>query len=110
MAEIIDCSFQESKGSALGVVDSHVILRDNSFLNNCRVWSNQRCDGYNYQGPECFGGGVFVRRSILSITGSSSFSGNSASDGGGVSAWSSSNVNISGNTTFSGNSLGMVEE
>ena len=107
MAEIIDCTFQDSYGSALGVVDSHVVLRDNNFLNNCRLCLNGRCDGYwwsAYQGTKCFGGGVFARRSNLSITGSSSFSGNSASDGGGVSAWGSSNVYISGNTTFSGNS------
>ena len=106
MAEIIDCTFQDSYGSALGVVDSHVLLRDNNFINNCinncRVCSNGRC---RYRGPRCFGGGVFVQRSNLSITGSSSFSGNSASgDGGGVSAKVSSNVYISGNTTFSVNS------
>ena len=107
-AEIIDCTFQDSYGSALGVVDSRVVLRDNNFLNNCRLCPNVRCRGYNYQGPICpicYGGGVFVQRSNLSITGNSSFSGNSArKDGGGVSARDSSNVNISGNTTFSSNS------
>ena len=104
MAEIIDCTFQDSYSTALGVVDSCVVLRDNNFLNNCRLCSNGRCDGYNYQGPRCNGGGVFVQRSNLSITGSSSFSGNSADYGGGVNAWGRSNVYISGNTTFSGNS------
>ena len=40
-AEIIDCTFQDSYGSALGVVDSHVVLRgNNSFLNNCRLCSH----------------------------------------------------------------------
>ena len=34
-AEIIDCTFQDSYGSALGVVDSHVVLRGCSFLRNC---------------------------------------------------------------------------
>ena len=101
MVEITDCTFQDSYGSALGVVDSRVVLRDNNFLNNCRVCSNRRC---HYRGPTCFGGGVFVQRSNLSITSSSSFSGNSAYDGGEVSASGSSNVNISGNTTFSGKS------
>ena len=105
MAEIIDCTFQDSYGTALGVVDSRVVLRgNNSFLNNCLLCSNGRCDDYVYQGPSCNGGGVFVRRSNLSITGSSSFSGNSAYHGGGMSAWDSSNVYISGNATFSGNS------
>ena len=103
MAEIIDCTFQDSYGSALGVVDSLVVLRDNNFINNCLLCSNESCDGY-HRGPRCYGGGVFVQRSNLSITGSSSFSGNSASYGGGVSALVSSNVYISGNTTFSGNS------
>ena len=106
-AEIIDCTFQDSYGSALGVVDSLVVLRDNNFFNNCRLCSNGSCDGYNnyyYQGPKCFGGGVFVQRSNLGITGSSSFFFNSAIYGGGVSTWDSSSVYISGNTTFSGNS------
>ena len=106
MAEIIDCTFQDSYGIALGMIaDSRVVLRgNNSFLNNCLLCSNGRCDDYAYQGPSCYGGGVFVQRSNLSITGSSSFSGNSAYDGGGVSARHSSNVYISGNTTFGNNS------
>ena len=104
MTEIIDCTFQDSYGTALGVVDSHVVLRDNNFLNNSMLCSNGSCSGDNYQGPRCYGGGVFVQSSNLTITGSSSFFGNSASYGGGVSAWHSINVKISGNTTFSGNS------
>ena len=103
MAEITDCTFQDSYGTALGVVDSCVVLRDNNFLNNCRVCSNGRCD-YFFKVPSCYGGGVFAQWSNLSITGTSSFSGNLAWDGGGVRAWYSSNVYISGNTTLSGNS------
>ena len=101
-AEIIDCTFQDSYGSALGVVDSRVVLRDNNFLNNCLLCSNGSCDGY--LGQRCFGGGVFVQRSNCSITSSSSFFVNSATDGGGVCAWDSSNVYFSGNTTFIDNS------
>ena len=101
IAEIIDCTFQESNGTALWVVDSHVVLRGNIFFNNCRLCPIGSC---NYQGPTCFGGGVFVQRSNLNITGSSSFFGNSADSGGGVCAWDSSNVYISGNTIFFGNS------
>ena len=100
MAEIIDCTLQDSYGSALGVVDSDVVLKGNNFLNNCRLCSNVRC---NYQSTICYGGGVFVQRSNLSISGNSTFSGNSALRGGGVSAMYS-NVSISGNTTFSSNS------
>ena len=106
MAEIIDCTFEDSYGSALGVVDSHVVLKGSRFLNNCRMCANGRCAGvYKYQ---CVGGGVFVHRSNLNITGSSSFVGTLASVGGGVSAQDSSNVYISGNATFSGNSVGRV--
>ena len=105
-AEIIDCTFQDSYGSALGVVDSRVVLRDNNFINDCLLCSNGSCHNYLLWCwvTSCDGGGVFVQRSILIITGNSSFSGNSARYGGGVSAWGSSNVYISGNTTFSGNS------
>ena len=102
MAEVIDCTFQDSYGTALGVVDSHVVLRGSRFLSNCKLCSNGRC--HDYLGPTCYGGGVFVDRSNLTITGSSTFIGNLARDGGGVSAWDSSNVTISGNTTFSNNS------
>ena len=103
MAEITDCTFQDSYGTALGVVDSCVVLRDNNFLNNCRMCSNGRCD-YFFKVPSCYGGGVFAQWSNLSITGTSSFSGNLANYGGGVNAHYSSNVYISGNTTLSGNS------
>ena len=99
-AEIIDSTFQDSYGSALGVVDSHVVLRGSRFLNNCRLCSEGSCEWP----PTCYGGGVFANRSNLNITGSSSFIGNSANQGGGVNAQYSSKVYISGNTTFSGNS------
>ena len=99
MAEIIDCTFQDSYGSALVVVDSHVVLRgNNSFLNNCKLNSS-----YNMN-PMCHGGGVFASRSNLSFTGSSSFFSNSANIGGGIHAEPYSNVNICGNATFIGNS------
>ena len=101
-AEIIDCTFQDSNGSALGVVDSHVVMKgNNSFLNNCRLCSNGRC-----YSQECYGGGVFVDGSNLSFTGSNSFIGNSAGNGGAVYVGSNSNVNISGNSIFIGNTAG----
>ena len=104
MAEIIDCMFQESDGTALGIVDSHVVLRGNRFLNNCLMCSGGMCDSWGRH--TCYGGGVFVQRSNLTITSSCSFFGNSAGSDGGVDAWDSSNVYINGNTTFSGNSAG----
>ena len=106
MIEIVDCTFRNSTGSALGVVNSHVLLRgNNNFLNNnsnveCWTCSYGRCSW----SPTCFGGGVFAERSNLTITGSSSFIGNSADGGGGIYVQTSSNVNISGNTTFLNNS------
>ena len=108
MAEIIDCIFQDSYGSALGVVDSHVILKgNNSFLNNC-MWSLWCSNGTCYFGvPECYGGGIFIKDSNLTLTGSNSFIGSFAIGyGGGIYAGSNSWVNISGNTTFSDNTAG----
>ena len=101
-AEIIDCTFQDSYGSALGVEDSHVVLRgNNNFLNNCRLCSTQWCES---QGPKCYGGGVYAHMSNLSFTGSSIFFDNLAYSGGGMYTEAGSTVNISGNTTFIGNS------
>ena len=88
IAEIIDCTFQDSYGSALGVVDSHVALQgNNSFLNNCRLCSKGRCGlcyywmkirkkcSLNYD-HNCYGGGIFTHGSNLSFAGSTRFLGN----------------------------------
>ena len=100
--EIIGCTFQDSYGSALGVVDSHVILRgSNSFLNNCRLCSNEGC---YFRGLKCYGGGVSARRSNLNFTGKCIFGGNSAFSGGGIYSGSHSKLNLSGNTEFVDNS------
>ena len=104
-AEIIDCTFQDSYGSALGVVDTHVLLKGCSFLSNCRHCSNGRC---SFWGPTCYGGGVFADKSNLTFTGNNKFIHNSAKRyGGGVYAVSFSNVKISGNTTFINNSASL---
>ena len=101
-AEIIDCSFRESYGSALGVVDSHVVLTgNNSFLNNCRLCPTELCGS---QGPKCYGGGVYAHMSSLSFTGRSIFFGNLAYSGGEMYTEAGSIVHISENTTFIGNS------
>ena len=102
-AEIIDCTFQDSYGSALGVVDSHVVLRgNNSFLRNGKMCQNGQCPIFG--NPNCYGGGVFADGSSLSISGSSSFIDNSAENGGGVYVQKHSNVNMSESTIFIGNS------
>ena len=103
VAKITDCSFQDSYGSALGVVNSHVGLRGNRFLGNCKMCQIRRCPSI-FDNLSCYGGGIFVDRSNLRISGSSSFIGNSAHWGGGVYVQKNSNVNIRGNTTFIGNS------
>ena len=101
-AEINDCTFQDSYGSALGVIDSYVVLRgNNKFLSNCRMCSNGRCGPF--MGPTCDGGGVFADRSNLSFTGNIIFFGNSADRGGGIYTKSNCNLDISGNITFINN-------
>ena len=101
-AEIIDCTFQDSYGSALGVVDSHVVMRGrNNFLRNGKMCQNGQCRLFG--NPHCYGGGVFANRSSLNISGSCSFIGNAAKNGGGVYVQKNSNVNMSENTIFIGN-------
>ena len=102
LADISDCTFQDSYGSALGIEDSHVVLRgNNSFLNNCRLCSRGRC--YYYSAAHCFGGGVFAIRSNVSFSGSyfgdenTTFVGNL---GGGIHVDNNSNVDIRGNSVF----------
>ena len=101
--EINDCTFQDSYGSALGIVDSHVVLRgSNSFLNNCKLCSNGKwC---SLRGLTCYGGGVSAHRSNLNFTGKCIFGGNSAFHGGGIYSGSHSKLNLSGNTEFIYNS------
>jgi len=73
---IPNCTFRDSFGSALGVVNSHVALRGyNSFFNGCRKCSNRGC----YSVHRCYGGGVQADNSSVSFNGSTTFSNNSAS-------------------------------
>ena len=103
-AEIIDCTFQDSYGSALVVVDSHVVFRgNNDFLNNCRMCSSGNCDYWGHRSSHSLEGGIYVHGSNLSFTGSSSFIDNLARDGGGIYAVANSNMDINGNTTFTCN-------
>ena len=106
MTEIIDCTFQDSVGSALGVFESHVVLRgNNNFLDNCKLCLKGMCDWLTTGlHKTCLGGGVFAKMSTLIFTGNSTFIGNSALYGGGVYSLFNSNVNIGGNTTFIANS------
>ena len=92
MTEITNCTFQDSFGSALGVVASrHVSFKGSTtFSNNSATY---------------YGGGVYADDSSVIFDGSTTFSNNSASrDGGGVYASSSSAIRFNGSTTFSNNS------
>ena len=46
-----------------------------------------------------YGGGVRAKNSNVYISGNTTFTGNSGTDGGGMSAWENSNVYINGHTT-----------
>ena len=90
MTEITSCIFQDSFGSALGVVASHVGFKGSTTFSN----NSAR-----------YGGGVCAVNSSVIFNGSTTFSNNSASwSGSGVSAFSSSVMNFKGSTTFSSNS------
>ena len=117
MTEITNCTFQDSFGSALGVVASRVSFEGSTtFSNNSAtygggvyadnssvIFSGSTTFSNN---SAMFGGGVFALSStVMSFYGSTTFSSNSASDdGGGVSASSTSAMSFNGSTTFSNNS------
>ena len=104
MTEIIDCTFQDGYGSALGIADTFLVFRgNNNFFNNCRMCSHGKCDFWGHKGLNCLGGGIYAHGSNLSFIGSSNFVDNLARDGGGIYAVSNSNVAINGNTTFTCN-------
>ena len=119
MTEITNCTFQDSFGSALGVVASHVSFKgsttfsNNSAMYGCGVFADNS-SVMNFQGSTTFsnnsaslyGGGVFAdNSSVMNFKGSTTFSNNSAGlYGGGVYAHSSSVMNFKGSTTFSNNS------
>jgi len=83
MTEITDCTFQDSYGSALVVIGSHVALRGkNNFIRNGRS-----CIGGGHDRPtqcSCYGGSVYGKRSSLNFSGNNSFTDNSAYEGGAI--------------------------
>ena len=96
--EIVDCSFQDSIGTALGVFNSSLVLRgSNSFTNNCR-----RCSDKNHT-CTCLEGGIHINSSKLAISGDNIFKNNSAGFGGGLFAYYST-LTFSGTITLRYNS------
>ena len=93
---IANCSFQDSAGTAVAVLNSSLDIRgSNHFTSNCR-----RCGNYSCL---CFGGGIFANMSTLVFTGNNAFRANSATLGGGIFAQNSI-LNFSGSSTFGNNS------
>ena len=67
--EITDCTFQDSYGSALGVVDSDVVLRgNNSFLGNCKMCSNGRCSSLSVHVSMHCNEVEFLQRGVISVS------------------------------------------
>ena len=94
--EIIDCSFNNSIGTALGVFYSSLVLRgSNSFTNNCK-----KCSEKSF----CFGGGIHTNSCTLIFSGNSTFKNNSAKYGGGIFAWNST-INHTGVSAFRYNAV-----
>ena len=73
---IKNCTFQNSSGTALAVVNSSAVLGNTSFLGNCKKQSVYSCAG----------GGIIAVESSLNFTGTTLFSRNIA---GGISACNS---------------------
>ena len=94
--KIVNCSFQDSICTALGVFNSSLVLRrSSSFINNCAKYSGSSCF--------CLGGGIYAETSTLVFTGNSTFRDNSAYQGGGLFTGSCT-INFTGSSTFMGNS------
>ena len=96
---ILNCLFQDSIGTALGVFYSSLVLKgSNSFTNNCRGCAGRNCTCI------CLGGGIYAHTSTLIFEAeNSTFISNSAEDGGGIYALQST-LNFSENSTFISNS------
>ena len=89
---ITNCSFQDSIGTALRVINSSLDLRrSNSFTRNGRRCRNYMCSH--------LGGGIYANTSSLKFTGNSSFRVNSAGEGGGIAA-DYSVLDFTGKITF----------
>ena len=80
--KILNCSFQDSVGTSLGVFNSSLDLSgSNTFSNNCKV-----CSGRN-RTCICLGGGMYTHTSTLVFSDSITFLSNLA--GAGIYAWQS---------------------
>ena len=94
--DIINSTFENNTGTALGVNNSRLTLDgNNSFLlRNCKCSSITRCI--------CRGGGLYATKSTLMFRGYSSFTHNRATEGGGI-YMRNSVLNVVGNMRFQQN-------
>ena len=94
--DIINSTFENNTGTALGVNNSRLPLDgNNSFLSNCRSCSN-------ISSCSCRGGGLYSSNSSLMFRGYSSFVHNVAEEGGGIYV-KSSTLEVYGHIIFNNN-------
>ena len=112
---IVNCSFEDSIGTALGAFYSNLNLHGNNFTNNCNGHSSRshglvakfftNTSTTFFLGNKIsnnsakYGGGIYAYNSTLNLTGNSIFSENSAEYGGGISTLNSI-LNFTGDSSF----------
>ena len=104
---ITNCTFQNSSGTALAVINSIAVLDNTSFFDNGKILF-ERCSASPFSNL-CHlvsGGGMLVVKSSLNFTGTTLFERNIANSGGGIYIGSISIVIFSGASTFTNNSVG----
>ena len=95
--DIINSTFQNNTGTALGVNNSRLMLDGhNSFIGNFRGCSNSIITS------NCQGGGLYASNSSLLFTKCSSFTHNTAKEGGGI-YMKSSTLDVVGTLSFQQN-------
>ena len=130
-AKLVDCSFHDNFGTALGAVDTNITMAGHSeFIHNhCEklcttggggiaVFSSNTPTVLNFNGTSNFldnsagtsGGAIFASNTVLNLNGTSNFINNSAGVAGGAIAISGNTVTVNfiGTSNFINNSAGVV--
>ena len=97
---ITNCTFQNSSGTALAVVNSSAVLENTGFLDN----GLSQCSDSSTICYRVSGGGILVAKSSLNFNGTTLFARNAADSGGGTYIREISTVVFSGTSTFVNNS------
>ena len=127
-AELVDCSFHDNFGTALGAVNTNITMAGHSeFIHNhCEnlcitggggiaVFSSNTPTVLTFNGTSNFlgnsvgtsGGAIFASNTILNFNGTSNFINNAALSGGAI-AISGNTVTFNGTSNFINNSAGVV--